>query len=133
MDLQVQRVEHCLEWLETNGDKYETIQSLTVLIEDLGTLVKSLAFVNNQMAVAKRMLNEAKTREYTNLIASQRAIGWDMSPMLARDYINAKVSKEMFDYDVCERCSRTITHTIDALRTCISALKIEQQYSNYQM
>lgn len=121
-----------MEWLELNADKYENIQSVNVLIEDVGTLVKLMAFVNNQMAIAKKELNEAKTRYYQNVIGSFEAQGKQPSPSLVKDYVNAKCSEEMYSYDICERCSRTIVHTIDALRTCISALKIEQQYSNYQ-
>lgn len=130
--LQIQRIMDCNEWLEANADKYERIQSITVLIEDVGTLVKAMAFVNNQMAIAKKLLNEAKTKEYQNVMASLEAQGKNGAPSLVKDYINSKCSKEMYAYDLCERCSRTIVHTIDALRTCISALKVEQQYSNYQ-
>jgi ABC-type taurine transport system substrate-binding protein len=129
--LQIARIEDCNEWLESNADKYENIQSISVLIEDVGTLVKAMAFVNNQMAVAKKELNEAKTKAYTQVMGSLEAQGKNGAPSLVKDYINSKCSQEMYNYDVCERCSRTIVHTIDALRTCISALKVEMSYSNY--
>jgi hypothetical protein len=130
--LQIKRVQDAMEWLELNADKYENIQSVNVLIEDIGILVKSMAFVNNQMAIAKKELNEAKTKCYQSVIGSIEAQGKQPSPSVVKDYVNSKCSDEMYRYDICERCSRTIVHTIDALRTCISALKMEQQYSNYQ-
>jgi hypothetical protein len=130
--LQINRVEDCLEWLEKAAEDYTASQSIGWLIDQLGILCKSLAFVNNQMAVAKKHLNKKKTQSYNNLIGSSIANEQYFSPMLAKDYISAKIEQEQYNYDVCERCSRTLLHTIEALRTCISALKIENQVSNYQ-
>lgn len=127
--LQVKRIEDCTEWLERNADKYENVQSISNLIEDVGTLVKAMAFVNNQMAIAKKELNDAKERAYMKVLLSKNMF---TSPSLVKDYANTLCSEEQYNYDLAERCSRTITHTIDALRTCISALKVEAQYSNYQ-
>jgi hypothetical protein len=88
--------------------------------------------VNNQMAVAKRALNKKKVEVYNNLVASNVANAEFYSPSLAKDYINAKLDQEQYEYDLCERCSRTVLHTIEALRTCISALKEEAKVTNYQ-
>lgn len=127
IQLQVKKLEDMAQWLESNADKYEVVQSITILIEDAGTLVKVMAFANGQMAQAKRELNEAKVRSYNKLIASQRAAGFDISPMLAKDYVAAQCAKEQYAYDLAERCSRTCVHTIETLRTCISALKEEMR------
>jgi hypothetical protein len=131
-ELQIKRVEDCLEWLETAADGYTASQSIAWLIDQVGLLCKSLAFVNNQMAVAKKLLNKKKVSAYNSLIGSTLANNETISPMLAKDYISAKIEQEQYDYDVCERCSRTLLHTIEALRTCISALKEEAKVSNYQ-
>lgn len=131
-DLQIKRVEDCMEWLESAADGYTASQSISWLIDQVGLLCKSLAFVNNQMAVAKKLLNKKKVSAYNNLIGSTLANNETISPMLAKDYISAKVEQEQYDYDICERCSRTLLHTIEALRTCISALKEEAKVSNYQ-
>lgn len=130
--LQISRVEDCMEWLEKSAEDYTASQSISWLIDQMGTLCKSLAFVNNQMAVAKKILNKAKTKAYNTLITSSVANSEYFSPMLAKDYIGAKVEQDQYNYDICERCSRTLLHTIEALRTCISALKIENQTANYQ-
>jgi hypothetical protein len=131
-ELQIKRVEDCLEWLESAADGYTAAQSISWLIDQVGMLCKSLAFVNNQMAVAKKMLNKAKVRAYNTLVTSSEANREYYSASLAKDYISAKIEQEQYDYDVCERCSRTLLHTIEALRTCISALKEEAKTTHYQ-
>src|ERR1051325_5767378 len=131
-ELQIKRVEDCLEWLESTADGYTASQSIAWLIDHVGLLCKSLAFVNNQMAVAKKLLNKKKVNAYNTLVGSRLANNETVSPMVAKDYISAKIEQEQYDYDVCERCSRTLLHTIEALRTCISALKEEAKVSNYQ-
>jgi hypothetical protein len=130
-ELQIKRVEDCMEWLESEADNYTASQSIAWLIDQMGMLCKSLAFVNNQMAVAKKVLNKKKVAAYNNLIGSTLANNETISPMLAKDYISAKVEQEQYDYDICERCSRTVLHTIEALRTCISALKEEAKVVGY--
>jgi hypothetical protein len=130
-ELQIKRVEDCQEWLESAADGYTASQSISWLIDQVGALCKSLAFVNNQMAVAKKLLNKKKVNAYNNLIGSTLANNETISPMLAKDYISAKIEQEQYDYDICERCSRTILHTIEALRTCISALKEEVKTTAY--
>jgi hypothetical protein len=131
-ELQIDRVECCLEWLETAADGYTASQSIAWLIDQVGMLCKSLAFVNNQMAVAKKLLNKKKVSVYNNLICSSLANNEFFSPSIVKDYVSARIEQEQYDYDVCERCSRTLLHTIEALRTCISALKEEAKVTNYQ-
>jgi hypothetical protein len=130
-ELQIKRIEDAMEWLEKSADDYTASQSIAWLIDQMGMLCKSLAFANNQMAVAKKILNKAKTRAYNNLVMSSVANEQYFSASLAKDYISAKIEQEQYDYDICERCSRTLLHTIEALRTCISALKEEAKVSNY--
>lgn len=120
-----------MEWLESEADNYTASQSIAWLIDQMGMLCKSLAFVNSQMAVAKKILNKAKTKAYNTLVCSSVANEAYFSAMLAKDYIGAKIEQEQYDYDKCERCSRTVLHTIEALRTCISALKEEAKVTSY--
>lgn len=128
-ELQISRVQDCLNWLQ-EGEAFTHSQSINFLIDKLGELSVSLAFVNNQMALSKRVLNEKKVSAYNNLIASSVANETYFAPSLAKDYISAKCSEEQYNYDLCERCSRSIVHTVDAIRTAISALKLEKEYSN---
>lgn len=130
-ELQIKRVEDCMVWLESAAEGYTATQSIAWLIDQVGVLCQSMAFVNNQMAVAKKLLNKAKVRAYNTLITSSEANREYYSASLAKDYISAKIEQEQYDYDVCERCSRTLLHTIEALRTCISALKEEAKTTQY--
>lgn len=131
-ELQIARVESCSEWLETSAEDYTASQSIGWLLDQMGMLCKSLAFVNNQMAVAKEVLLKRKSKAYNDLICSEVANAAYFAPSLAKDYISARCSEEQYQYDVCERTSRTLTHTIEALRTCISAAKEEVKTMNYQ-
>lgn len=90
-----------------------------------------MAFINGQMAEAKRILNLRKINAYETLVTSSVANEQYFAPSLAKDYIGAKLVDDQFNYDLCERCSRTIVHTIDALRTIISSLKEELKLSSY--
>lgn len=129
--LQIDRVEACMEWLEASAEDYTASQSINWLIDQLGMLCKSLAFVNNQMAVAKKQLNKAKVTAYNTLVSSSVANAEYFSPSLAKDYIGAKIDQHQYNYDICERCSRTLLHTIEALRSCLSALKEEAKVTSY--
>jgi hypothetical protein len=129
-ELEIKRVEDCAEWLEMAAEDYTARQSVSWLIDQAGVLCKSLAFVNNQMAQAKKILSERKVKAYNDLIGSSIANEVYFAPSLAKDYISAKCSQDQYHYDLCERTSRTLVHTIDVIRTCISALKVELQYSN---
>lgn len=129
--LQIKRVEDCMLWLQ-EGETFTHSQSISFLIDKLGELSVSLAFVNNQMAISKRILNQKKITAYNSLSVSSVANEQYYAPSLAKDYIAAKCDLEQYNYDLCERCSRTITHTIDAIRTAISALKEETKISQYQ-
>lgn len=126
--LKINKVEDCMNWL-MEGEAFSHSQSVNYLIDKLGELTVSLAFVNNQMAISKQVLNEKKVSTYHTLITSETANEYYFSPSLAKDFINAKLSKEQYDFDLCERCSRTIVHTIDSLRTAVSALKMEKEYA----
>lgn len=130
-NLQIKRVEDCMMWLETSATDYTASQSISWLIDQVGQLCNSLAFVNNQMAITKRILNQKKVKIYHNLIASETATQKYFAPSLAKDFVSAQCDKEQYEYDICERCSRTIFHTLDALRTCISALKEENKAMSY--
>ena len=133
MEVQLSRIENALTWLQNEfaeTGEFKT-QNINTLIERLNLLCNALPFINNQMAIAKKKLNEAKVKAYYTLITSQAANEKYYAPSLAKDFVNAQCSNEHYAYDVAERCSRTIIHLMDALRTCISALKTERETSNY--
>lgn len=116
-----------MDWL-TQGEPFSHSQSIDALIDQLGQLTVSLAFVNEQMVITKKVWNKKKVKAYLSLMMSSVAQEQYFAPSLAKDYINAKCNEEELNYDLCERTSRTITHFIDSIRTAISALKMEAQY-----
>jgi hypothetical protein len=123
--LQIQRVEDCNEWLETVADQYNNMQSIAWYIDQIGVLVKTFAFINTQVAVSKEILNRNKKEAYAAMMLSAKGNGFAMSPMLAKDYINAAISEHQYNYDICDRTRSTLDLTIEALRSCLSALKSE--------
>ena len=131
--LQPERIEGALLWLQNefdNTDEFKTNNTQS-LIDKLNLLCNVLPFVNGQMALAKKKLNEQKIKAYHKLMASSHSQQEYFAPSLAKDYVNALCSEEQYVYDNAERCSRTILHLIDALRTCISALKEETRAMSY--
>lgn len=130
--LQIDRIKDCSEWLQLVAEDYNGNQSISWYIDQLGSLCKSLAFVNEQMAEAKSLLNKKKITAYESLVTSSVANQEYFAPSLAKDYISAKCEKEQYDYDLTERCSRTLTHTIEAIRSILSALKEEMKIESYQ-
>lgn len=129
--LQIKRIQDCHEWLETVAEDYTGKQSISWYIDQLGMLCRSLAFVNEQMAIAKQLLNKKKITAYESLVTSSVANQEYFAPSLAKDYIAAKCEKEQYEYDLTERCSRTLTHTIEAIRSILSALKEEMKIESY--
>jgi hypothetical protein len=135
MELQLTKIEGAFTWLQnefSNTEEFKT-QSVNNLIDKMNLLCNALPFVNNQMALAKKLWNEAKVKAYYDLITSSAANEKYFAPSLGKDFVNAKCSNEQYAYDAAERCSRTIVHLIDALRSCISALKEENITSRLQI
>jgi hypothetical protein len=91
-----------------------------------------LAYANEQMAHAARALNIAKRDAYARLQQDFNEKGITLSPSLAKDYIKSMCSQQGFVFDMAERCSRTVVHTLDALRSILSAKKEEMQMMRYQ-
>lgn len=123
--LQISRVENCNEWLETVADQYTNMQSISWYIDQIGTLVKSFAFINNQMAVAKEILLKNKQQAYFMLMADSKKNGIMMSPSLAKDYISTAIAEHQYNFDICDRTRSTLDLTIEALRSCLAALRSE--------
>jgi hypothetical protein len=86
---------------------------------------------NYLMADLKRQFRISKRDAYMKLQASSLANGKYFTPSLAKDYIDSCCSNTGYLYDLAERLSRTVTHTIDAIRTIISSLKAERQFAQF--
>jgi hypothetical protein len=123
--LQLSKVEAIQTELECIGAETIKSQSIQELIELGANIVGWMAFTGQQMAIASKEYNEAKSRSYMGLEMSMKANGMKFTPMLAKDFINSKCSKELYAYEFTERVNRSCTHSLDFIRTAISALKAE--------
>ena len=94
-------------------------------------LTNKQARANFIMAEYKRKMRQEKAANYIALSKSYQSANKLFAPSLARDYIDAQSSDVSFVYDLAERLSRCITHTIDALRTIISSLKSERSFAQF--
>lgn len=121
--LQIQRVQDCSYWLQKVSEDYNSNQSIAWYIDQLGLLCNTLAFINEQMAISKRLLTFKKQYAYDQFVSS----GLVFSPSIIKDYINSRCAEEQYNYEICERVSRTVYHTIEALRSILSALKEEMK------
>ena len=90
-----------------------------------------MAYTNEQMAVTNRAHNIAKRDAYAKLQEQYNATGVTLSPSLAKDYIGSLCSKTAYGYQMAERTSRTIVHTIDAMRSVLSTMKAEMEALRY--
>ena len=111
---------------------FSDVQSIDVLLDFGFKLTSWLAFTGEAMSEAKKKLHDARRASYLKVEASLNAQQKKWSPMLAKDYVNDCCSNENAYYELCERCNRACTHTLDLVRTAISALKTELQLSNFQ-
>lgn len=103
---------------------------ITVMLQAGSMLVTYLASSAAMVAEAGKYYSQAKVRAYNSLALSSSANAKYYSPSLAKDYIASKCSDEGFIYEFACRMNAAITHSLDMLRTAVSAEK--QLLSNLQ-
>lgn len=130
--LQISRIEDCCEWMETVAADYSSAQSIGWYIDHIGAMLKTFAFINTQVAVAKMELDEAKKSAYQTMMLSGKKNGLELSPMLTKDYVASVISEQQYNWSICDRARSTCDTTIEALRSLLSALKEELKTMNYQ-
>jgi hypothetical protein len=113
---------------EIRTTEYSTIQSIDLLLEYGFRLTQYMAFSGEAMAEAKEQLHDKRSNA---LLRVDRDLKKNAGALLIKDYINDLCSKENAFYELCERCNRACTHSVDLVRTAVSALKEEQRVSNY--
>lgn len=94
-------------------------------------LTNVMARCNYLMAEYKRANRIQKKEAYLKLIGSSQANARYFSASLAKDFIESSCYESAYIYELAERTSRLATHTIDAVRTIVSALKSERQFAQY--
>lgn len=106
-------------------------QDLSAIYDEMVNLNAWKSFTGKMMAEYKKELNSKKVEAYNNLIFSQRAAGVNISPSLAKEYINSKCGEVQYLYDFTERVNNCTAYAIDSLRSILSALKQELQTLQY--
>jgi len=87
------------------------------------TLVTYIASTAAMVAESGKLFNQAKTNAYHVLALSSVANQKYYSPSLAKDYINSKCSEAGYVYELACRMNAAVTHSLDMIRTAISAEK----------
>lgn len=103
---------------------------ISVMLQAGSILVTYLASTAAMVAEAGKYYSQAKVRAYNTLALSSKANDKYFSPSLAKDYIAAKCCDEGYVYEFATRMNAAVTHSLDMLRTAISAEK--QLLSNLQ-
>jgi len=111
---------------------YSDVQSIDALLDYGFELTQHIAFSGEAMSEAKKLLHDSRRKAYLRVEASMKAQEKKWAPSLIKDYVNDICADENAYYELCERCNRTATHSVDLVRTAISALKTEMITSNYQ-
>lgn len=106
----------------------EDVSACNAYLIDLTTMQ---ARANYLMAEYAKIFRKEKRQAYLNLTATSIAHQQYFAPSLAKDYIDSQCHETGYIYDLSERLSRTISHTIDAMRTVISSLKLERINATY--
>lgn len=129
--LDINKVESGLQWLQDEFENTGEIQSVDILIQKLDAINSCIAWSGEQMAIAKKNWNIKKVSAYHSLIASQAANESYYSISLAKDYVSARCHQEQYEFDLCERFTRSLVHISDNVRTSISALKQQMITNSY--
>lgn len=127
----IKKIEDGLQWMQGEFENTGEIQSIDILIQKLDAINSCIAWAGEQMAIAKKNLNVKKVAAYHNLIASSVANQTYFAPSLGKDFVAAQCHQEQYEFDLCERFTRALTHIADNIRTSISALKEIYKMQNY--
>lgn len=110
---------------------YSDVQSIPLLLEYGFKLTQWIAFSGEAMSEAKKALHDARRKAYLKVEASVNSQQKKWAPSLVKDYVNDCCANENAFYELCERCNRAATHSVDLCRTAVSALKMEMTQMNY--
>lgn len=122
-EFSLNRIEEAFNWLQNEFSDTDVQHSIDDLHIKQNAINSVVSWSYEQMAVAKKMLNDAKEKAYLSLSSSSVANQQYYAPSLAKEYIASRCSNEAYAYDLTERLCRACVHISDNLRTSISAMK----------
>ncbi len=109
----------------------DAAQDASQLHSYLVELTQNMARANYLMAEYQRKFRQEKLVAYKKLTDTVIKDQKYFAPSLAKDYVDAQCNETGFVFDLAERVSRTCFHTLEAIRTIISSLKSERDFSKY--
>jgi hypothetical protein len=110
--------------------KPESMQSITQLIELGAQLSQYIAFTGGEVARLKGAYLVAKKAAYHSAMNKLKEEGKEVAPSLVKDYVGTMVGEKEERWLLADRLNAAMTHQLDFVRTCISALKTEMQTIN---
>lgn len=113
------------------GFTLEGVQSGDRLSEYGIELSAHFSWTGEQQSIAKKLWREAQRKAYETFVFSKMANGMEIKPLMAKDYVAARCAEEEANYERVERCNRSITHTLEFLRSVMATLREEQKAYNY--
>lgn len=108
----------------------ENVQSISALMDLGGRLATYIAYTGSEVAKAKKALLLAKKAAYFKAMEDLRSKGKEVAPSLVKDFVSTMCADQEERYLLCERMNAATTHTLEFVRTCISALKTEMATIN---
>ena len=109
----------------------EQMQSIAALTTLGAAMAGYIAYTGHCKAKALRELQIAKKQAYKAVLAELKERGKEPAPSLVKDYVGTLCSEHEYVYALAERTNAACTHTLDLIRSCLSALKAEMQTVNY--
>ena len=111
----------------------DTLKDLQVMSETLIELTQMLAMSAGLVADATYIQRTAKKNAYLTFMASDQAQDGSkyFTSSLIKDFVDSKFASEAQLLEYADRMNRTLTHTIDAFRSVLSAIKTEMQSFQY--
>lgn len=108
----------------------EQMQSISALMEMGARLSTFIAYTGSETAKAKKALLIAKKQAYFKAMEDLKNKGKEVAPSLVKDFVSTMCAEQEEHYLLCDRMNAAATHTLDFIRSCISALKTEMATIN---
>lgn len=113
--------------------KYSDFDSSPSLIyNEIVSLNAWKSFTGKLMAEAKRELLESKEAAYNKILTSGDKTYKTLATSLLKDYISTKAANLQYEYDLAERTNSACSHSMEGMRSILSALKQEMSSNMYQ-
>lgn len=129
-----QQIEKELYEMQTfiEGLEGSDVKDISILSQILLTLSSKLARSANLVAEAGMIASTAKRKAYLNFSETAKAQGLDFSASIVKDFVATQCGEEMRCESYADRINSSLVHSMDAVRSILSAAKTEFATLSYQ-